>query len=395
MSVMLLKDIVLLLPKDEDEINTSLLMTKYGHVKTGVEKEMSFGHVKRAVSGKAKPQKKWFGALPGQQSVFMKLEAQLIVDSGGGTTEHAGLCIHPHFGVPMIPGSAVKGVTRHLLWIKWRDAVESEEKDKAKDFAKELVDVFGYPTGDDGKIKEGKKTIVRTPNLDHWCQENIPELVLDSNKKAEALAGKIVFLPAMPIGSAQLDVDVLTCHHMEYYSPTKEKTHATDDESPNPQFFPVVKKGATFEFAVRPTLRGTDAMVQRALILIQEALELNGIGSKTSAGYGWFSIDEELTKKRKDEEREAELEKKCKDYLKDYQELKNSLLEESDFSQVVGRILESGSDDEKSVLIALLLTEKASYLRNQRTKANKNEKGPQSRVIAINKLLEELKGIFE
>ncbi len=351
-----------LLPSDHD-VNTSLLMTKYGNVKTECEKEMSAEHVQRAISGKSIPNQHALSELPGTLSIAMKLEDRLIIDSAGGTSEHAGLCIHPHFGIPMIPGSAVKGAARHYLWEQWCETEEESEKQK---LAIELAEIFGFPTGD--------------TTLDEYLGNRDPS------------AGKITFFAAFPYGSAPLEVDVLTCHHPDYYSQKKDHPRkATDDEDPIPVFFPVVKKGATFEFVVRPLPRGDSALAERALELLTSALKTNGIGAKTAAGYGWFSEDIALKKKQQDEKLGSQVEL----YLQENLNLKTRLLEEGDFSTVVGRVLASGTDDEKLLLVALLKTEKSNYLKKQNQLARKGKAGPKNRVEAIDALMDELEELFE
>lgn len=376
MSIYLPYGVERLLPPSK-EINASLLMNKYGNVKTAGEKENSAKYVERVVEGKTYSKPRGMADLPRSVSIVMKLEDRLIVDAASGTVDHANLCLHPHFGVPMIPGSAVKGATRHFLWEQWNEAVGEGKKVKAD----LLVALFGYPTGDDG--------------LDEWCLQHLSEKTCDEKGKKRALAGKITFFAAMPCGHAPLEVDVLTCHHMAYYSPTKDKKVATDDEEPNPQFFPAVKKGASFEFVVCPTSRGTQAMAQQAMGLLQQALETNGIGAKTAAGYGWFSEDVELKAQREKAEQEVVLNTQVDHFLQGNAALKEQLLNEGEFAEVVGRVLESGSDDEKMVLVALLKTEKSNYLKKQQQQARKGKSGPQKRVDAILALMDELEGLFQ
>lgn len=343
------------LPKDVElppvqEINASLLITKYTHVKTRVEKDDSAKIARRSCKGKSEPKHLFrYSQMKGAKSLFMRLEDRLIVDQSGGVQENAHLCLHPHFGVPMIPGSAVKGVARHYLWELWNDA-EGAEKDVLES---ELYEIFG-----------------------------------DAEQ-----SGKISFLSARPVGGASLEVDVLTCHHMDYYSPQNGKDKATDDESPNPQFFPVVKKGATFEFVVYPTARGTAQMAERALSLLKDALELNGIGAKTAAGYGWFSEDEKEAENQRTE-REARESKATEEVrrsnLSPVDLAKEDLLKTADFGTAVNDILQSGSPAQKRALVQLYNADKSSDWKELKKRAKKKPKA-KSKVDSILQLAQELR----
>ncbi|NQU45088.1 hypothetical protein HQ520_17525, partial [bacterium] len=87
------------------------------------------------------------GDIPNATTLIMALQARLIINQAGGVLENAGLCLHRHFGFPVIPGSAVKGCARHAAWCEWDDTEEGEDKQR---LAREIALTFGYPTGDHG-----------------------------------------------------------------------------------------------------------------------------------------------------------------------------------------------------------------------------------------------------
>lgn len=327
------------------EINASLLITKYAEVKTEAEKEDSRKIAEYSCKGKVRTQKVGsYSTLPRAQFVAMKLGGRLIVDQSGGVQE-SNLCLHPHFGLPMIPGSAVKGCARHYLWEQWNEA----EGARKEELEQELNEIFG---------------------------------------EAEQ-AGKVSFLPAMPYGSAPLEVDVLTCHHMEYYSPKNPKDRATDDENPNPQFFPVVKAGATFEFVVVPTARGTDALAEKALGYLKMALESNGIGAKTAAGYGWFEEDPSATDSLLEEKEKAKREKE-KASLSPVDLARRELLEitGTGFGEEAIHILKEGSEEEQRALVLVLGKEMKDEWKSWKKRAKKKPK-LQERVEAVRSLAKE------
>lgn len=220
---------------------------------------------------------------PGAATFTAGLGARLIVNQAGGVLENAGLCLHRHYGNPYIPGSAVKGVARHAAWCAWN---EEPDTDKKRQIAKMFVRVFGYPTGD----------------------KALNAYIEPDEKKRVASAGGIAFLAAVPDGRVGLAVDIVNCHHPDYYSGKQDDAY--DNESPNPQFFPVVESGAEFRFTLVPLGRlGEERSVclEQAQKWLLVALTLHGVGAKTAAGYGWFAYDEAAEQRRQQlaEEREA------------------------------------------------------------------------------------------
>lgn len=220
----------------------------------------------------------------GSASFVATLGGRLIVNQAGGVLENAGLCLHPHFNAPYIPGSAVKGCARHAAWLVWDEASEGETKAAA---AKDVAEIFGYPTGD--------------KDLDEYLKENC------GYEKPQS--GKVAFLAAVPEKTAKLVVDVVTCHHPKYYEGKRDK--AFDDEEPIPCPFPAVEAGTKFVFTVVPAMSEYD--VNSAIRILKQGLVWNGIGAKTSAGYGWFDIPEDKSNVETDEGFLRDLELKYRD----------------------------------------------------------------------------------
>ena len=204
----------------------------------------------------------------GAVSFAAALGGRLIVNQAGGILENAGLCLHRHFGDPYIPGSALKGLARHAAWLEW-NAAEGAEKER---LAQQIRRVFG-----------------------------------DAQR-----SGCVAFLDAVPEGKPTLVVDIVNCHHPDYYA--GKRPEATDNENPNPQFFPAVETGVLFRFTLVP-LRNCgeerEPLLAQAKVWLLEALTVYGAGAKTAAGYGWFTYDaakalREEAEAHAQEEREAE-----------------------------------------------------------------------------------------
>jgi hypothetical protein len=98
---------------------------------------------------------------------------------------------------------------------------------------------------------------------------------------------------------------------MDYYAGKSNK--ALDNESPNPQFFPVVKEDTVFSFTVVPLRKSRDcnfSSLDFAIKYLKFGIEEQGVGAKTSAGYGWFQEDPEI---KKAEEAKIEEEKRIRE----------------------------------------------------------------------------------
>ncbi len=294
--------------------NPSLLLGKFARVggndKAGALRAVAACHAKHAKPVTPVEPK-------GAVCVWARLRSRLLVNLAGGVLENAGLALHPHFGVPYLPGSAVKGIARHAAWCEW----EGAGRDAA--VARRLAAVFGFPTGD--KKKGGLDEQLRALGE--------PEH-----------AGCVAFLPAYPeAGVGRLEVEVATCHHAKYYqkeprvkskeprvkaaddeSPNSKepRVKAADDESPKPVFFPAVAAGVTFRFTLVPLRGCTPERMEDARRWLLRALIINGAGAKTAAGYGWFEdvtaeTQADLDRQRAEAERRkamARLEKALADF---------------------------------------------------------------------------------
>lgn len=169
--------------------------------------------------------------------------------SRASALENAGICLHHVHGFPYLPGSGLKGLARAYAQVHWSPA-----QDDPITAAKLLDDMFGPETQ----------------------QENTE-------------AGKIVFHDAWPASEDTLDIDIVNCHHSEYYS-SKGKKVPGDWENPIPVFFLVIKKDVMFYFALSRRTGSVipDSLLTQATEFLKGGLQYMGAGAKTTAGYGLF-----------------------------------------------------------------------------------------------------------
>ncbi len=201
--------------------------------------------------------------LPNGRAFAMTLGAKLLLNQSGGVFENTGVSIHPFFGGPTIPGSALKGIASHAAFQEWQETDEGAKDD----LAKRVIRVFGYPTGHEA--------------LDQYVQAELPE-------EAEIVAGQVCFLPAVGKikNNGAWTEDICTTHHPEYYQGKRQL--AIDNEAPIPLPFPAVDAGTTFFFPLVPRRNCTVGTLDDAQNWLIRALAVNGAGAKTAAGYGWF-----------------------------------------------------------------------------------------------------------
>jgi CRISPR type III-B/RAMP module RAMP protein Cmr6 len=212
------------------------------------------------------------------------LGARLMVNLAGGVVENAGIALDRCFGLPLIPGSAVKGITRaQALW----EIKEARPEDKPPLLRFAML-LFGFGAID---IK-GKGDFA-------WAGGAAEAKSVSDKLGTTDFKGCACFLPAYPTTPPELVVDMVNPHYTEYYR--GGRTKATDDESPIPNYFPAVKEGTTFGFAVLlnrcvPDVVGVTSsdLLQQARQWLERAVTQKGAGAKTAAGYGWFELGRKL-----------------------------------------------------------------------------------------------------
>ena len=168
---------------------------------------------------------------------------RLIVGLGQKGVVEAGLRLHHTYGVPLVPGSALKGLVSHYCAEVWG---KSEPRYAREGDYHELL--FGT-TDDSGVIRFD----------DAWM---LPESL------ADGILG-----------------DVMTPHHQEWQ--TNPDAAPTDFDSPDP--VPFLSVAGRFHVAIDwqgPDDDQATAWTKRAMDLLQAALADWGVGGKTSSGYG-------------------------------------------------------------------------------------------------------------
>lgn len=240
---------------------------------------------------------RWERSLSGSYRAEFTLDARLLIGHGAAAPSEVGLTIHRTWGVPVVPGSALKGLLAH--WISTKYGPDSFGKHPLDPEHDEPERAPFQPPGRDGaKIARSPgrayRALFGAPDADSdekWAdKEWSPE---ERAQNVGAARGYVVFEDALYVpGSVEGDrpwaADVLTVHQKQYYDKHqsgKSGPLPSDYDSPNPVSFLTVRPGTRFLIA----LSGADAWVGLAAAELEKALAEWGVGAKTSSGYGHMS----------------------------------------------------------------------------------------------------------
>ena len=177
---------------------------------------------------------------------------RLVVGLGSEHVQETNMTFHHIYGIPYIPGSAIKGVLRHW-WF--------QELQEQKDF----ID-------DKGEVDETKAL-----KDSDYCN-------FIKTFGSQEQHGKVKFLDAYPTEAVHFAIDIMNPHYSKYYSGDQPPT---DDQDPVPINFLTVEK-TVFRFVF---MTKDEKFLTKLKGPFQKALELKGVGAKTSVGYGYFDKD--------------------------------------------------------------------------------------------------------
>lgn len=187
-----------------------------------------------------------------------------------GSTLETGVTTHHTYGMPMIAGSAIKGTVRSYTeyLLAKRKADDPEQMDY-------LIQ----------KDEQGNEYL--TYQFDDGAQETLDILFgkVEGNGECEN-AGYLIWHDAWWIPNTESNPfvsEIVTTHHQQYYNCNLDE--ALDIESPIPNQQIAVQ--GSFYFVIE----GDKEWAKYALKLLELTLENQGLGGKTSSGYGYFKID--------------------------------------------------------------------------------------------------------
>lgn len=259
-----------------------------------------------------------------------ELDARLLLGHGNASATEVGLTVHRTWGVPFLPGSALKGLLAHYLDATLGpdgprrapyDASGTENTERTRyqgpTFDERRIAlgpgdvhraIFGAPDADDDATarKQGHPAgASRGWVVFHDALCLPPGFALTARERAgtgaggaspEGAAGRTG--PERRGGEGPFKPDVLTVHQKAYYrtaagAPSSDRddkpaepSWPNDYDGPNPVGFLTVRRGVRFLLA----LSGPAEWLRLIEPLLAAALSEWGVGGKTSAGYGRGTI---------------------------------------------------------------------------------------------------------
>ncbi len=232
---------------------------------------------------------RWSGGFtaPGDERAKFTLDARMLVGHGNSSATEVGLTVHHTWGVPMIPGSGLKGLTANY--------VENSFGPADRSVAPWLQEGSERKHGRYQGVQYDGVQILRAPGEVYGALFGAPDAEDNGPHRRDAqVAGAkglvtfhdALFDPLSLSGRSPFAVDVLTVHQKEYYDAISRGADVipqpNDFDNPNPVSFLTVRPRTQFLLAISGPAEWT-SIAMRMLIA---ALSEWGAGGKTSSGYG-------------------------------------------------------------------------------------------------------------
>ncbi len=217
----------------------------------------------------------------------IKIDSRMIIGLGGESVWENAISIHRTYGVPFISGSSLKGL--------------------AASYAHKFIEGWAKNAEPTLELEKGEKV-------------NLHQFVFGSQESA----GFITFHDALlfPDSKNVLHADIMTVHHQDYYSDGTKPP--ADWDSPTPINF--ISASGEYLLALT-TLEGGEKWLEITAQILENAFKDEGIGAKTSSGYGRATLTDNFPKTAKmkeleDERKRAEDERKLAESARRKEEIR-------------------------------------------------------------------------
>ena len=223
--------------------------------------------------------------------VAEKIKAQtiqpLIIGLGEVSTYETGITLDFLTGLPIIPGSALKGITRRAAVLE----LACDNKDQLK---KEFKEEFGFEL----QCSDNTQYADLLPygkEFDFVAQKIEDDLKPDEFVKVfgtQDQKGNVIFMDAYPVDWSEMPdkklfrIDVMNPHYGPYYE-SPDKNPPADWYNPVPVFYLTVNKDVEYRFIIASKDKG---LLRTEKEWFEFALENIGVGAKGNQGYGVFKI---------------------------------------------------------------------------------------------------------
>lgn len=225
---------------------------------------------------------RFYGSIKGLNLKFsddlvLTSEWRMVVGLGNESVYETSMALHHIYGIPYIPGSAIKGVVRSYI----------------------ITEKFGKDDKEETDFKNAEKRALKDQGFCDifGCPKN--------SFYNQSMQGKTIFFDALPLSKPQIEVDVMNPHYAPYYSDSSGEVPPADYHNPKPIFFLTVE-GAKFGFVIGINEKDNNTIQQGkfscedplsvACKWMKKALNEHGIGAKTAVGYGYMKVLTDIKK---------------------------------------------------------------------------------------------------
>lgn len=229
---------------------------------------------------------------------------RMIVGMGNPNPLETSLTLHPQYGIPLIPGSAVKGLTRsgRLLEIGGETGVYPlpPPETEARRTRRELTPLEKLErlllSEDECERSELLTSLRQDKSVLESLSAGAPPSPVTEPETGDLLVhngdafrrafgttqrqGQVDFLDALPLPGWTYELDVMTPHYGDYY---QKDAPPADWLDPTPITFLTIGRNSRFRFDV---IGKDEGLLGDVTGWLKNALAELGLGGKTSAGYG-------------------------------------------------------------------------------------------------------------
>jgi CRISPR-associated protein Cmr6 len=230
-----------------DRTKSSVTNPRMAHIQSVATLTLSPDHPYRAFY------KRWEALLSEDDKARMRLatvKGRMIVGLGDESVLETSVALHQTYGIPYIPGSALKGLAASYI----------------------------------------HQYAARTDDA-NWQKESEAYKILfgDTNDAGYITFFDAFYVPDTGPNKQALWPDIITVHHQKYYQGSNGISAPADWDSPIPIAF--LSATGTFLIALAaPDLQEPAPWLDKTFDILREALLELGIGAKTSSGYGRMDL---------------------------------------------------------------------------------------------------------